>query len=449
LASLDLSLLKLFRTRDSYDKLIRTVPEGILDEKTKIILDDYGKFYREFSDVQELDFDSFWLWFKSFAHPKINDEKAEQFKILIRKAQEPLPPGVEAGLHERIIAADTANKLLQLVDAFQGGDEISIGPALRAIMEQWELDTNRKVKTPWVQDDIDDLLEEDATDSGFKFPLQELNDSMRPLRPGDFMILAARPDVGKTTALSHFVSHFAGQVDDLYPGEERTILWFNNEGPGNRILKRLYQSSLNATMADLVRMKEAGTVKQAYIKAMGGRPNIVRVFDIHDFWNHEVEDIIRATPPALIIFDMVDNIRFGGSVGNNGQRTDQLLEAMYQWARVLGVKHNCPIIATSQISADGENMCYPLLSMLKDSKTGKQGAADAILTIGYKKDFPSSRFLGLTKNKLARDGMSKSPKAEVLFDGSRGRLTTPREYTHADDPSPASEGTAAADPLEV
>jgi replicative DNA helicase len=69
--------------------------------------------------------------------------------------------------------------------------------------------------------------------------------------------------------------------------------------------------------------------------------------------------------------------------------------------------------------------------MLKDSKTGKQGAADFILTIGYNQDFPSSRYLGLTKNKLAREGGTMVLKAEVVFDGQRGRYVTPSQINGA------------------
>ncbi len=333
---------------------------------------------------------------------------------------------------DRLVAADTADKLLKVIEKFNEGAEINLGAELSSIKEQFELDTSRKVKTPWVRDDINDLLEDDANDTGFHWRLPALNEVMRPLRPGDFGILAGRPDTGKTTFVTDQLTFFAAQVDALFPGQQRTILWFNNEGPGNRIIKRLYQSALNATAADLVRKSQAGTVNVEYIETTG-RPDIIRVFDIHDFWNHEVEDIIRSTPPALIVFDMVDNIRFGGSVSNNGQRTDQLLEAMYQWARVIGVKHDCPVLATSQISADGENMCYPTLSMLKDSKTGKQGAADFILTIGFQSDFPMSRYLGLTKNKLARDGGPKQLRAETTFDGARGRYNTPTELNGASD----------------
>src|SRR5690606_5983362 len=97
--------------------------------------------------------------------------------------------------------------------------------------------------------------------------------------------------------------------------------------------------------------------------------------------------------------------------------------AMYQWGRDLAVRHDCPVIATSQVSADGDGHAFPSLSMLKDSKTGKQGAADAIIVIGAKNEaaFENLRFIGLTKNKLALEGRPKSPRAEMILDGPAGR----------------------------
>ena len=424
-------MLRLLRTKEKYDKLIRSVPKHVLDEKSAIILDDFGKFFREFPDVVSIEEEPFWLWFRSFAHPKLNDEQRAFYKTFLAKVQEPVPEELESGLMARLVAADTASKLVTIVEKFNEGEEIDLGSAMRDIVERFEMDCDRKVKTPWVQDDINDLLQDDADDRGFHWRLSEINASLRPLRPGDFGILAGRPDTGKTTFVTDQLTFFAAQVEELFPGQQRTILWFNNEGPGKRIVSRLYQSALNATMQDLVQRSQAGTIGQDYIAVTGGRPDIIRVFDVHDFWNHEVEDIIRTTPPAIIVFDMVDNIKFGGGTNNNGTRTDQLLEAMYQWARIIAVKHDCVVLATSQISADGENLAYPTLGMLKDSKTGKQGAADFILTIGYNQDFPLTRYLGLTKNKLARVGGNKQLRAETNFDGNRGRYNSPNELTGA------------------
>jgi replicative DNA helicase len=225
----------------------------------------------------------------------------------------------------------------------------------------------------------------------------------------------------------------APQVDKLYPGEGRSILWLNNEGPGKRIIVRNFQAAIGehgSTLEELHKLnvpsgdKYKTKIRSEYVKALGGRPGVLRVFDIHGYNNMEVEDLIRNYKPALVIFDMVDNISFGGAVNNNGQRTDQLLEAMYQWARFMGVKYDTAVIATSQISADGDGMQFPTLPMLKDSKTGKQGAADVIITLGAVNDdmLKHSRWIGTTKNKKVRTGMPSSPRVEVLIDGDRARF---------------------------
>lgn len=407
------------------------MPTHTLDEKTRVILADYGKFFREFPDAAAIDEEPFWLWFKSFGHPKLPQEALDYYRQIIRQIQQPVAPDIEEGLAARLVAADTAHRLTEALEKYNEGEEIDLGAVLRSTVERFEMESNRKVKTPWVKDDIGDLLQDDMDDRGLHWRIPDLAMSMRPLRPGDFGIIAARPDVGKTTFCTDQLTHFAAQLPELYPDEERSILWFNNEGPGRRIVSRLYQSALNATVSDLVELHKTGTINRAYEEAIKGPKERIRVFDVHDFWNHEIEDIVRQTPPAVILFDMVDNIKFGGGVNNNGQRTDQLLEAMYQWSRVMGVKHDCVVLATSQVSADGENLCYPSLSMLKDSKTGKQGAADFILTLGYQQDFPNSRYIGLTKNKLAREGAPNSPKIETVMDGLRGRYNTPSEMTGA------------------
>lgn len=430
MSSLDLTLLRLLRKRDNYKRWNRIIGEGVVTGHTKVILDDYGKWFKEFPDAPEIDAGAFELWFTKFAHPKLSDEKRPMFLQALREADVPLEPGHEEGLMARLIDADSVQKLMQLVEAYENGDEIDAYQQTRSLLEKWELELNRKVKTPEVRDHIGDLLAEDENDTGFKFRMDEINQGVRPLRGGDFVILAARPDVGKTTALTSELSFMAQQIDAVYPGENREIKWFNNEGPGRRIKTRLYQSALNATVRELVQRNQAGTIEQDFAAAVGGRADCIRIYDIHDFWSSEVEDVIKdGNPPAIIVFDMIDNIRFAGDVGNNGQRTDQLLEAMYQWGRNIAVKYNCVVIATSQISADGEGLQYPSLSMLKDSKTGKQGAADLIITIGFNKEYPKARFIGATKNKLAREGGRKTIQEEVVFDGDRGRYKSTKWTT--------------------
>lgn len=442
--SLELTLFRVLKHRTNHDKIIRAVPLDALEERSRIVLKDFSRYFREHPDVDVIEYDPFFLWFKAFAHPTLSKEGKETYAALLKPMEDDVSEAIASGLMDKLVAARSGDRVAKLIERFVEGEEVDLLGELKSAVDEFELDINRKVKTPWVTADIDDLLEDDEHDTGLKFRLDQLNESIRPRRAGDFLIIAARPDVGKTTFLTDDLTQAAKQLDEAYPPiegvpQDRNILWFNNEGLGKNIKKRLYQSALGCTIGELLAKQRAGTLKQEYAEATGAKSiapehERIRVMDIHDFWNYEVEDVIRQHNPGLLVFDMIDNIKFGGGAANNGQRTDQLLEAMYQWGRILGVKYDCPVMATSQVSGDGENMQYPLLGMLKDSKTGKQGAADVILTLGYVNDYPDSRFLGTTKNKLHREGGPKSPRCEVIFDGERGRYKSLAQSQEAMEP---------------
>lgn len=429
--SLDITALRLLKHRERYERLARSVPKQALQPMTASLLEDFGAFFREFPDAQRIEQGPFLMWFKGFRRPNIKEEEAALYSIVIEKAMEDVPETIEAGLMNRLVSADAACRIATLLEKWNAGEEIDLQASLASVMDDYAANVDRKVTNPQVLDPIEDLLKAEENDVGLHWRLPCLNRHIKPLQSGDFVVIAARPDKGKTTFCTDQLTYFAPQVDQLYPGEERSILWFNNEGPGRKIVMRAFQSALNATVEDLVALSNKPStnpayktmVREKYAEALGGRMGVLRIFDIHGMWNHEVEDLIRKYKPAVCLFDMIDNIKFGGDANNNGSRTDQLLEAMYQWVRMMGVKHDCAMIANSQLSADADGEPYPTLPQLKDSKTGKQGAADVIITIGTVNapEFVNSRYIGTTKNKKVRTGERASPRTEVIFDGERGR----------------------------
>ncbi|CDK30088.1 putative replicative DNA helicase [Burkholderia phage AMP1] len=284
----------------------------------------------------------------------------------------------------------------------------------------------RRKKHPKVRDRIEDILEEDENDTGFHWRLNCLNGSMRPLRAGDFGIIGARVDTGKSSFIASELTFMAPQVDQLYPDRERTIVWFNNEGPGKRIKHRLYNAALEESTKELIKRKQAGTIYDDYVQALGGR-DLIYVFDVHDYTMSELEDIVKELDPAIVIIDMLDNVQADGQALNGGTRTDQILEWLYQRARVWAVKYDCAVLATSQLSGEAEGEIYPKQSMLANSKTGKAGAADVIVMVGRSDspDLQNSRFISLPKNKKRRDGGVQDPRREVTFDGPRSIFKDP------------------------
>lgn len=421
--SLDLTTLRLLKHRDRYEKLARAVPQRALDVRTQIILKDFGRYFRDFPEAQKIQAESFSMQFKML-HPELKDEAVAVYDQLFKQiAGEDVPIDIEAGLMKRLAGAATAYDLAVMIEKYNAGDEIDLRHGVEALLDSYDSVIVRNVKDPQVRDPIEQLLKDEENDVGLHWRLDCLNRHIKPVVAGDFIVVAARPDKGKTTFAASELTFMASQVDKLYPAKDRSILWFNNEGPGKRIVTRCFQAALGATMEELVAKSNAGTIRDEYRAALGGRGGALRIFDVHGMWNHEIEELIERYKPALCVWDMIDNVRFGDAVANNGQRTDQLLEAMYGWVRMMGVKHDCAMMAMSQISADGDGLQFPTLPMLKDSKTGKQGAADVIITIGTVNDpvLGHARYMGTTKNKKVRTGVPGSPQTQVRFDGDRGR----------------------------
>lgn len=428
--SLDLTLLRLMKHRSKFEKLYAGLPKAGLEDTTSTLLDDFKAYFKEFPDVPSIDAGTFMLWFENFKHQGYAAERVAMFTQIMGQTQADVAPEVEAGLMERLLNAEFSMELLTIVEKYNNGDEIDLLTSMQDATERLQLSLDRKVKTPFVDASIEDMLRDDEHDAGFHWRLNCLNTSMRPMRGGDFVIVAGRPDKGKTTFLTSELSYMVPQIMPLF-GRVRPIIWFNNEGPGKRIKQRYYQSLLGCTIPEMVEMLQQGKLMANLLDATGGIPpdELLRIMDVHEARSHEIDHIMRQFDPCLVVMDMIDNIKFSGETHNGGQRTDQLLEEMYKWGRNGGVKYDCTVIATSQISADGDGLAYPTLPMLKDSKTGKQGAADAIITLGALNDptMDGIRYIGMTKNKLHRAGGRKDPRSEAIFDMERARYENPGE----------------------
>lgn len=419
--SLDLTLLRLLKYRENYDKWARAIPEGMVQPSTHILLKDLGSFFKENPDAKVGMPDAFIPYF-TVKHPKLPDDKRAIYVAMLQKAGEDVPDSVRDGISTRLTNARIAMDMASMLEKFNQGEEIDLILSVREISDR--IPVGGKA-LPYVTTSIEDLLKAEEDDWGFKFRLSCLNNSMRSARPGDFIILAARVDQGKTTMLASELTYFAPQIKHLFPNEpDKPIIYLNNEGMGSRIRLRMIQAALGATAPELVEInKKPGEVMRRYTEALGGKENIY-ILDVHDRPMSDLEDMVARTKPAVVVIDMLDVVPFDGVVGNNGTRTDQLLEAAYQRARIWGVKYGTLVIATSQLGSTAEGVLYPTLSQLANSKTGKAGAADAVVMMGSssESDLAAFRWIGLPKNKLARAGQKKDPQAQVHFKGDIARL---------------------------
>ncbi|KJC51095.1 hypothetical protein UP09_03380 [Bradyrhizobium sp. LTSP885] len=400
------------RRRSDYNKLKDMIPASNIDAQAVAIIEDFGKYFDKFPTHDAVDMTTFLPRFKAW-HPKMSDEKFNGYKAMLLNCIAEPDDDQRKNILDELSELELMTKLANLADTFQQGDLADAYDAVNQTMDEFRQRTGRRA-TSYIDIPIGDLLQDEFDDTGIAWRLDCLNGSMRKLRPGDFGIIAGRPDKGKTSFISSEITNMASQLPP-----DRNIIWLNNEGPGKRIKPRLYQSALNLSMIEMKELHSQGVLVGKYREAIGGRLDKIRIFDIHSFATGQVEAILEENNPGVIIYDMIDNIRGFGDAA----RTDLMLEQMYQWGRERSVKYDCIGLATSQISNDGDGLQFPTLGMLKDSKTGKQGACDFQLMIGASNDpgLVGSRFISLPKNKLRRPDGASDPRAEVIFDGLRAR----------------------------
>lgn len=241
--------------------------------------------------------------------------------------------------------------------------------------------------------------------TGLTWPLESLNRIIGPYNK-HLIIVASRPDGGKTSFLANTARHVA---PEHFKGTGKCVLWFNNEESIEAVQKRVIMSAINES-EDEINLDPLGAMKR-YQDAIDDR--IVFVEDATTV--SKIEKIISKHDPGLIIIDQLYKVhgRFNGKAELEAERFRQLCE----WARGLG-KHVAPCIVTNQLDGSAENVKHPSMDCLYGSKTGAQGEADVILMIGRTGLEPDKRFLYTPKNKLTGRVMS----ADVFIDKDRARF---------------------------
>lgn len=402
---IDVTILQVLRRRADFQKLRDAVPDSALEPATRIILDDFGEYFSK-CGCDSIQFEAFWSWFSKIKHPSMKDDQKNVYSAILRNAAKDPPEQVKDTLLSDLHELRLANSLGNIVEQWKEGEVADLSAAVSLAHDRYKADMGMKA-VDWIQTPIEELLTEEADESGIRWRLQTLNMCMRGLRPGDMGIIAARPDKGKTSFFASEITYMAKQLPP-----DKNVLWLNNEGPGKRIIPRLYQAALGCPLSDLFLLQKEGKLKQEYADAVG-RTDRIKVFDVHGYNVSKIESILENYNPGVVVADMIDHFKGFQSEA----RTDLVLEEMYKWFREMAVKYGFIGLASSQISNEGDGLQFPTLGMLKDSKTGKQGACDFQLMIGASNDpgLSASRFLSLPKNKLRKEGAPGDPRQEVYF----------------------------------
>lgn len=412
---LDILLLRHLKYRTEFFKLKDVAKQANISDSTNQFVADFEKYFLLYPSHTVVDAGTFMMHFVQEWHKGLTKEvyvSWGQMTLTITSADNDADQShnIVRWISEMGFMTSVAN----LAQKYKDGDIEDPYQAVEDLRDVYRRRRGLRGST-YIDTPIGELLLDEFSDAGLRFRLGVLQRHMRPLRGGDFGIIAGRPDKGKTTFLTSETTFLVPQLPD-----DRNLIWLNNEGPGSRIIPRLYQSALGITMSQMRELHEAGKLVSSFEEVVG-RLDRIRVYDIHGYTNGQVTAILEENNPGIVVFDMIDNIRGFGDAA----RTDLALEHMYQWGREQMVKYDAIGLATSQISNEGDGLLFPTLGMLKDSKTGKQGACDFQIMIGASNDpgMEGIRGISIPKNKLRRPDVTGNPNEQVVMDGVNARYS--------------------------
>lgn len=386
--SYDIDLLVVTSNKDTYNRFKEHVKKHNVSPITLEIFNVLGEYWDNYPTRTEINYSEFRTFFSIVKGRKVKDPSAYEVAFDNLKDALDKPSPIVKDLLGKLIETDYATQIYDVclkIGTGMGGELESIEPMLNAYKK--EIGTSVEKDDVFVKPSLD-YLSGVVASGGLKWRLKELNVALGPIRKGDFIIIAARPETGKTTFTASEASYMMTQ---LQPDEH--VIWINNEEASNKVMMRVIQAFNQVTSSEL--LSDPKTCESNF--TMNGGDRFLILDDDSGIKSvTKIARLFKEYKPGLIIFDQLDKVH-----GFKQDREDLRIGQLYEWARDVA-KDYCPVIAISQVDGTGEGEKWIQMNQLRGSKTDKIGEADAIITIG-KSNEPAmdlQRFIHVPKNKL-------------------------------------------------
>lgn len=393
--SVEGALLKAMSVREYYEKYSRHIDKPRLMPNTALLLKDYKLYYTMYQEHEEIDFSTFFVHFAQDWHKKDMDQDDINYYL-----NTVLPLIEKQELQPQIIATLIENQTVEsLKEMLESGIDSSLIEERIADYEK-----RRKEVMGEKDDDVFSLDEVDVsvldTSKGLPWFLPALQAGIGSMMPGQFIVLAADSNTGKSAfCISQAVSVFEHQ-HTLAADERRPILYCTSEDTKEdlvcRFLSNLYRKNVVEGFDGVI--SQFDRVKAHFNKKYDSRLFIgMQIHGARDLY--KIKQKIDAFNPCVIIIDMVDSL--------SKSRDYQELENLYQAIRGIA-NTGYPVLGTTQSGnttyQDKDTKEYKHRKHLSEkdmagSKYGKQGAAYCAIMIGKDDDHPNLRYINTTKKK--------------------------------------------------
>lgn len=408
-------LLFVLSERETFNKYSKFIKPNILTKETNQIFKDLKQYYNDFPSTDTVDWYSFATWFRVTKHPTFNEDKHDIFLRIFETLADcdPDEEHIES-LVETFVKRDYATRIYGAAQDVAEGTSADLDK-VNSLMDEYN-DTLGNVKDITTHEavwDMDTIMDNTVGGTGLTWRMDCMNESIGSIRKGNFLIVGARPDTGKTTFLASEATYMAQQLED-----DEHVIWFNNEEAGSAVQSRIMQAALGCTGRELDIDREQSF--KDYCAVMG-RPDKIKVIDKAVITVQDVHQALKSYKVGLIVFDQLWKVQGVSDASNDVHRMTLLFSYAREWA-----KEYAPVITVHQADGSAEGIEYLTMNQLYMSKTGVQGEADAIIMIGRSNDpiKKDSRFISIPKNKLpaGTKPSERNMKREVIMDAEHARF---------------------------
>ena len=410
--SIDRDILKYCSKRDNYYELKDVIDKSLCVKESWMMLTDFGEYFKKHPTEQEIT-DDFKMWQRIQRHPDWKAEKASQMASLVDTILDAPDPTrssfMDSLYHLRAVGFySTISTDLEMGRITTEDAEARARGFVRARPEDETL----------VKLTLDDLANA-SVGGGYYWRLEDLNKSLGPVRKGDFIIVAKRPEVGGTSFLVSEMSHMLEQTNG-------NAVLFNNEEEPSKVYSRMVSAALNVDYRKL--LGDPTKYQADYDKWLKGSR-----FDLVHDTSMTISSIHKQLEDKE--YDLI-GINVLLKVGGTGQEADHdKFQALGEECRRIAQQYG-PVIAIVQADPSAEGVKFINQDAIYKSKTALQGEADGLIMIGTDEEIQDdTRYIHVAKNKLppasCTDLRCKHIRSEVKFAMDTGRFTSKNFKTHS------------------
>lgn len=302
-------------------------------------------------------------------------QKKSILRQLIHTATEIAASGYEENDEVSVLLDSAESRILEISNRKKRADFTAIGDVLMDSVRQ-----------------IEKLLENKGGLTGLPSGFADLDKLTSGLHPSDFIILAARPSMGKTAFALNIVQNVALRAHKKIGGKPKSVAFFSLEMSKEQLVNRMLCSEANVDSQRL-RTGELSADDWTHIWDACGLLSEAKIFidDTPGITAMEMRSRARRLKAEkegldLIIVDYLQLMQGSGKRNTNGDRQQEVSE-ISRSLKALARELNVPVIAISQLSRSVESrqVKRPLLSDLRESGSLEQDAD--IVAFLYREDY--------------------------------------------------------------